>query len=202
MNSHRIRLYNNERGEFVDAMLHERIDIAYAQKVDQSWQDRYDAITAYAAANGKSLPILEHVHWEWQKKVSLSVHLLSCPTMAVECEGEAQGLMLLQTDGFFARNAEEKDKPLVYVTFLSSAPWNLPALVTKPKYKGVGTILLSTAIQTSMDLDFKGRIGLHSLPQSESYYECHNFECFGQDVDKQNLKYYEFSAKQAAEFLK
>lgn len=202
MTSHRIRLHHNERGEKVDAILHERIDVAYAQQVDQSWRSYLDGVRARAGASGQMPPMLEHEHWEWHKKVAVSVHLLSCPTLGIECDGEPQGLMLLQTDGYFARIAEDMDKPLVYITFLASAPWNLPTVVPLPKYKGVGTVLLSAAIQTSIDLGFKGRIGLHSLPQAESYYECHNLECFGQDADKQNLKYYELSSKFAAEFLK
>lgn len=202
MTSSNICLYHNELGEYVDAILHERIDMAYAQQVDQSWSTFHKAMEAHANVNGQPVPRLEHAHWEWQKKVAVSAHLLSCPTLAIECHGEPQGLMLLQTDGFFAQITGDEGKPLVYVTFLASAPWNLSAIVSQPKYKGVGTVLLGAAIQTSLDLGFKGRVGLHSLPQSESYYQCNKFECFGQDADKQDLKYYELSSKQAVEFLK
>jgi hypothetical protein len=200
--SHAIRLFHNEQGQYVDAVLHERIDATYAEQVDKSWQGFIGNQKARAAENGQSFPVMEHEHWEWNKKVSVSAHLLSCPTLAIECNGETQGLMLLQTDGFFFQGVEEKGKPLVYVTFLSSAPWNIATLVSQPIYKGVGSILLSAAIQMSDELGFKGRIGLHSLPQSESFYECHNLNCLGKDADKQDLKYYELSSNQAAGFLK
>ena len=53
----------------------------------------------------------------------------------------------------------------------STAPWNRAKLVKDPRYKGVGIALLGTAISKSVELGFSGRIGLHSLQQSESWYQ-------------------------------
>lgn len=188
-------------GSFVDAVLHERIDAGYALQVDDVWKAHLAAEEARAVAEGRAIPFLEHGHWEWGEKVKDSAHLLSCPTLAIECAGQPQGLMLLKTDGHFGMLPGELDKPLVYVVYLATAPWNLRALVGQPRFAGVGLVLLHAAIQMSLDNEFKGRIGLHSLPQAEEFYERQGFQCLGVDPKKENLKYYELSPQAASEFI-
>lgn len=188
-------------GSFVEAVLHERIGTEYALQVDADWKAHFASEEARAVAEGRAVPYLEHGHWEWGDKVKESAHLLSCPTLAIECAGQTQGLMLLQTDGHFGKLPSEIDKPLVYVVYLATAPWNLRALARQPRYAGVGLVLLHAAIQMSFDNEFKGRIGLHSLPQAEVFYERQGFQCLGVDRKKEDLKYYEFSPQAASEFI-
>lgn len=188
-------------GNFVEAVLHERIGAGYALQVDDEWQAHFAAEEARAVAEGRAVPHLEHGHWEWGEQVKESAHLLSCPTLAIECAGQTQGLMLLKTDGHFGMLPGEIDKPLVYVVYLATAPWNLRALVKQPRFAGVGLVLLHAAIQMSFDNEFKGRIGLHSLPQAEGFYERHGFQCLGVDPEKEDLKYYELSPQAASEFI-
>lgn len=188
-------------GSFVEAVLHERIDAGYALRVDDDWKAYFDEERARAAVDSRAVVHLEHGHWEWGEKVKESAHLLSCPTLAIECADQTQGLMLLKTDGHFGMLPGEIDKPLVYVVYLATAPWNLRALVSQPRFAGVGLVLLHAAVQISLDNDFKGRIGLHSLPQAEEFYERHGFQCLGVDRKKENLKYYELSPQAASEFI-
>lgn len=188
-------------GSFVEAVLHERINAGYALRVDDDWKAHFAGEKARAVAEGRAVPHLEHGHWEWGEKVKESAHLLSCPTLAIECAGQTQGLMLLKTDGHFGMLLGEIDKPLVYVVYLATAPWNLRALVGQPRFAGVGHVLLHAAIQMSLDNDFKGRIGLHSLPQAEGFYERNGFQCLGVDPKKEDLKYYELSPQAASEFI-
>ena len=54
--------------------------------------------------------------------------------------------------------------------FVENAPWNRPELFDPPRYRGVGSILIRAAVALSEDLEFHGRIGLHSLPQSNGFY--------------------------------
>lgn len=199
--SHKIFLRKNATGEVVEATLHERIDGAYARRVDNTWLTFLHAAEANAKASGKPFVDLDHAHWAWEAKVAESAKLLSCPTLAIECEGETQGLMLLKTDGHFASLPAEKDKPLVYVTYLASAPWNLAGVVAQPRFSGVGTVMLAAAVQMSIEAEFRGRIGLHSLPQAEGFYECHGLVDLGIDPDKEYLKYYELSPEGAARVL-
>lgn len=194
-------LRRNDTGGLVDATLRVRIDGAYARQVDDTWLTFLAAAEAQALAQGKQLAHLEHGHWNWEAKVADSARLLSCPTLAVECEGETQGLMLLRTDGNFAQLPSEKGKPLVYVIYLAAAPWNLAAIVEKPRFSGLGNVMLNAAVQFSLEVEFKGRIGLHSLPQAEGFYERNGFQDLGVDSDKEHLKYYELSPEAAARFL-
>ncbi len=188
-------------GSYVEAVLHERIDEQYALKVDYSWKTHLHAEEARAADEGRAVPNLEHGHWEWGEKVRHSAQLLSCPTLAIECAGDAQGLMLLQTDGHFGLLSGEAGKPLVYIVFLATAPWNLRAVASTPRYSGVGVVMLHAAIALSLENEFQGRIGLHSLPQAEGFYEAHGFQCLGEDPEKGGLKYYELSPRAAQEFI-
>ncbi len=64
-------------------------------------------------------------------------------------------------------------------------------------FHSVGTVLLRTAIQASLDKGFDGRIGLHSLPQADSFYGHQGMTNLGPDADYQNLCYFEISADEA-----
>ncbi len=200
--SHRFPIQDLHSGQFVEAILTERIDVMYAKRADDAWLTFLATAKALALAAGAHFDPPEHMHWRWERKVLASAHLLSYPTMGIEYEGQVQGLMMLLTDGEFGRLPEQARQPLVYVHFLATAPWNLGAVVAQPRFRGVGTVLLRAAIETSIDLGFKGRMGLHSLPQSETWYDRIGMICLGADSSKQNLKYYEMTAAQAAVFVR
>lgn len=201
-NHHLVPLRRGATDEMVEALLYERIDGAYAQRVDNIWLTYLAAAAARTNASDQPGIKLEHAHWSWHAKVAESSRLLSCPTLAIECEAEPQGLMLLITDGHFSSLPTEAGKPLVYVLYLASAPWNLVGVVDQPRFRGVGTLLLRAAVQMSLEAEFRGRIGLHSLPQAENFYERNGFTCLGVDVEKEGLKYYELSPEAAAAFIK
>jgi hypothetical protein len=48
---------------------------------------------------------------------------------------------------------------------------------------------------------FKGRIGLHSLPQADEFYRLRGMTDLGTDQTNQNLRYFEMTAEQARAFL-
>ncbi|MFD1122441.1 GNAT family N-acetyltransferase [Methylophilus flavus] len=200
MTSQNISLRHARSGAKVDALLHENIDTTFAKLADDTWETFLSKEKEAAALKGMPEPMLEHDHWRWEHKIGLSANLLSMPSFGVECDDQPQGIMLLFTDGYLSKSKATLHQPLVYLPYISTAPWNLPGFTSEPKYRGVGTILLSAAIQTSMELGFKGRLGLYSLPGAESFYECYKFESLGIDT-RSSLKYYELSAESAAEFL-
>ena len=92
-------------------------------------------------------------------------------------------------------------KPLVYVDYLEVAPWNQSFAGTSKKYRGAGPILLTAAVELSFDEGFKGRVGLHSLPQAESFYEKEGMIDLGPDAQVQNLRYYEMTSDVAQTLL-
>jgi hypothetical protein len=198
---HNVNLREESSGQFVDAVLIERIDAATAKQAEGSWQTYLAAARLQAAAMSQPGLATEHEHWRWAEKVKATEKMLPYPTLAIECGAEIQGLMLLETDGHFAKSPEQAGSPLVYVNLLATAPWNLPNVAGSPRYKGVGTILLSAAVTMSVDLGFKGRIGLHSLSRSETWYDRLGMKCLGPDLTKQSLKYYEMGPEQAARFI-
>ena len=196
-----VPLRRGASGEFIDAQLTERVDIDFARRADTNWQAFFAAEMAKATNAGNLIAVPEHDHWRWELKVAATAHLLSYPTFGLECDGDVQGLMLLQTDGEFCRLSESTGSPLVYVMFLASAPWNVPPMVPQPRFRGVGTLLMRAAVEASIDLGFKGRVGLHSLHRSESWYDRIGMTDLGSDGKKQGLKYYEMNAAAAAAFL-
>ena len=87
--------------------------------------------------------------------------------------------------------------------FMVAAPWNCSSIVADPQFSLVGSVLIAAAIHLSLAEEFSGRIGLHSLPKANPWYarEC-GMTDLGPDPTLQNLRYFEMTAEQAAEFLK
>ena len=53
------------------------------------------------------------------------------------------------------------------------------------------------ARQRSVELEYGGRVGLHSLPEAEAFYRRYNMPDYGPDPDKKGLVYFEYGALQA-----
>lgn len=141
-------------------------------------------------------------HWSWRDKLKAIEGLISQDCFSVVCEGMTQGLMITNTVSR-ARINEQSGQHLVYVNFVETAPWNRSELdSTQPMYGGIGSILIRAAVDLSKQEGFKGRIGLHSLPQSNSFYAnvCRMAD-LGADSKHQNLRYFEFTPALAEAFL-
>lgn len=165
MNESRVYLMNSETGEIVEASLFDEVSDEHLALWDASWAP---AMQAHKA----NLPVSdtpEDSHWNWKHKANSWRTLLGYQSYALVCGGELQGLMLTN-DITSARLPEQFGKPLAYVQFVATAPWNRPELQDPPKFRGVGRIFILAAIQASLDAGYKGRIGLHSLPKAEGFY--------------------------------
>ncbi len=101
----------------------------------------------------------------------------------------------------FAREPSQLNKPIVDIDFLATAPWNRFRLAQDPRFKGIGRLLLAAAISLSVSEEFAGRIGLHALPQAESWYRD---VCGMTDlgVDGTSMRYFEMTEAQARVFIK
>jgi hypothetical protein len=113
------------------------------------------------------------------------------------CRNELQGLMLA-SDFKSARLQAQFGKPIVYVEFLATAPWNRPEVQKPTRYRGVGTVMIAAAVQLSFELGYRGRVALHSLPAADKFYRenCKMTE-LGKDTAHQDLVYFEMTANQA-----
>lgn len=196
MNESQVYLQKSETNELVEASLFDKVTDDHLALWDTSWAP---AIRAHRA-NTPVSDTPEDSHWDWKHKATAWRKLLGYQSYALVCQGELQGLMLTN-DITSARLAVQFGKPLVYVQFVATAPWNRPELQTPPKYRGVGRVFILAAIQASVDEGYKGRVGLHSLPKAEGFYKdkC-GFTILGPDSSHQNLTYYEMTEPQADNF--
>lgn len=135
------------------------------ERVEQSWTPARDQL---AADMLRAELHLENRHWRWTRKegsTRAGEHLL----LAIEAEGEVQGLLALKTR--LRRSILNPGQWVLYVDYIETAPWNLNIVnVQTPRFAGVGTLLIGEAIRTSMGRTCGGRIGLHALPQAERFY--------------------------------
>jgi hypothetical protein len=141
-------------------------------------------------------------HWDWPAKVAQVEGLLAFKGFCVVCAGMTQGLMRIDLNQT-ARESRQAGMPLVYVDYLEVAPWNRADLGQAPRYSGVGTALVVAAVELSRQEGFKGRIGLHSLPQADRFYRdrCRMTD-LGPDVAYPGrLRYFEMTSEQADAFL-
>ena len=153
----------------VPAAIFRELDQKNFDDFENHWRPILVAGRARVSSSDEAATInVQDSHWEWVDKAIDAQRIMGRDTFAVECADRTQGLML--TDVGFGRLPSHHGRELVYVELLATAPWNRPKLVPDPIFKGAGRVLISTAISLSVDLGFGGRIGLHSLPQSESWY--------------------------------
>lgn len=142
-------------------------------------------------------------HWDWRNKAKALQGMLAHPGFSVVCGGVTQGMMILDTTTKRCRVEGQKGKNLVYVEFVENAPWNRRELCDTPRYRGIGSVLIRAAVSLSQHEEFKGRIGLHSLPQANSFYAntC-GMTDLGIDTDYEGLRYFEMTPEQAEAFIR
>jgi hypothetical protein len=165
-------------GEIVQAQL-VRMQPRHIQDFENDWQEMLQDLNESDA------------FWNWAMKKRLSSSINNrFEAYAIEYENLAQGLLWLETQ--WHCSLVNPDQRLVYVEAIASAPWNRGALQSPPYLKGVGTALLVFAKQRSLALGYDGLVGLHSLPISEGFYRRLRMSDYGEDPDKDNLRYFEF----------
>jgi len=141
------------------------------------------------------------MHWNWDAKLTPYRGQLGLKAYALICEGRLQGMMQVSLIKH-AILQEQLGKPVVFIDFLSSAPWNRRDLTNTPEFGRIGSLLFRTAIRLSMEEGFRGRVGLSSLPQSIDFYRnaCGMTEC-GCHPHYPALTNFEITADQAAVLL-
>jgi hypothetical protein len=109
---------------------------------------------------------------------------------------------MIVIEGKDARRRASLGQKLAYVDYLAVAPWNDRKIVSHPRFKGLGYVLIDRAVQISAASGFQGIIGLHSLPQAEPFYrDVIKMDDLGVDADYSYLRYFELSATRATEIL-
>jgi hypothetical protein len=189
------------RGKLVDAFVCLDVPAGLIAETILNWKPLWDA--GLERRHRLGMPPLENEHWDWLGKADW-LSLVAYRSLGVECEGMMQGLMLVVTDGYYSRTEPDLGKPLIYVDYVQTAPWNDEDLVDRPRLGAVGTHLLDGAVKLSVDLEYAGRIGLHSLQRSEGFYRRLGFapvEIERRDRHARGLWYFELTRQRADEFL-
>jgi hypothetical protein len=199
-----VLLKHRPSGNIIPAELIDPISREQAEAANVNWRTTMDeAVRILKARHVSSGQMPQHAHWDWLKKFDAVQGLVSYHMLGIEAKLAMQGMLLLCLDGHFGRLEAHRGKPLVYVHFLSTAPWNSPLVVAEPEFGLVGRILVAAAIQISQAEEFAGRVALHALPQSESWYRhnCGMTDLGPDPADHNSLHYFEMTAQQAAAFL-
>ena len=198
-----VYLQDRRAAQLVEARLVDGLTREEVEKAEADWKPFLDEQVKRMEQTGvprNKWP--QHRHWNWREKYEASEEYLAYRMFGIECQSQMQGLMLALTAGKNSLIPSQRGKPLVYVHFLAAAPWNLASIVAEPRFSLVGSILLATAIHLSMEEEFQGRIGLHSLPQSDDWYRkvCGMTDLGPDQIE--NLRYFEMTPEQAADFLR
>ena len=173
----KIWILERASGTLVQAVFHEEVNTKQLVEAERQWKPFRTAVkkrlldAGIAESEiGRRLP--QHAHWDW----ALKSKCLEGDPLALQCYGiklnrEWQGLAIVELFSTHVTQLEpDTGKPLVYVEFLESAPWNLKDMVDEPRYGLIGVRLVEAAIRLRMSEGFKGRLGLYALPQAEGFY--------------------------------
>lgn len=197
----RLDLVERSSGEPVAARLVTELGPFDLEQIEKIWGPlrREGARRLLREQGAGAVP--QHWSWDWRRKGGL-LRLASYQAMGIFVGDEAQGLMIVEADRNRARLEPDVGRPLVYIDFIEAAPWNVKGMAPAPRYIGVGSRLVEVAIRHSLELEYKGRIGLHALPQAEPFYrEICGMAALERDPRKENLRYLEMTVAQAKLFL-
>ncbi|WFU74186.1 GNAT family N-acetyltransferase [Bradyrhizobium sp. CB2312] len=197
----KIYLLDVATGADVEAELRDAIEQAQLDDWQTKW--RPALLTILQELVRKGVPFdqwPQSWHWDWSKKTARVQGLLAFRGFSIVALGETQGMAQVDLTKA-AREANQRGKPLVYLDYLEVAPWNRPDLGNAPRLRGVGSALITAAVALSEDEGFKGRLGLHSLPQADNFYRKIGMTDLGQDAAYQNLRYFEMTSEQARAFF-
>jgi hypothetical protein len=202
----KIQIIEAQSGLFVEAEIFDEVTVEHFIETKADWRPvGLEAVRALSKDPSRAILVPRHLHWDWTRKEA-ELKLLALKFYGISRHGRLQGIRKVDTVGRSCRLPEQQGKPLVYIDYLETAPWNIKLLMDplgKPQqYRGVGTRLVEAAVLQSEKEGFKGRLGLHSLPGSEGFYikEC-GLTPVGRDPHKQNLLWCEFTPEQAQRYL-
>lgn len=118
-------------------------------------------------------------NWNWDHKAKVNAR--TCGHFAIKYRGTIQGLLMYSLE---PRPSWKIPGPpyVMYIEYVESAPWNLSYYAgDEALFAGVGESLVSAARDESEKRGYGGRLGLHSLKDSEGFYERIGFKNMGPD---------------------
>ena len=198
-----VHLFNVARGEPETAELWHAITEQQLADWEGEWvPELFKAIQRLRRGGIERRHWPQSRHWDWRRKATVLQGMLANPGFGIVCDGLTQGMMIVDIVKHRGRLDDQRGQHLVYAEFVENAPWNRAELFNPPRYRGVGSILIRAAVALSEELEFHGRIGLHSLPQANGFYAntC-GMTDLGGDRDHEGLRYFEMTTDQARAFI-
>jgi hypothetical protein len=195
MNVSPIYLREVATGKAVAASLCDEIIDEHLEMWDTTWRPAMNAHCQKLPPEAEP----QDVEWDWKANSDKWRRVAKYNSFAIVCNGELQGLML--TNNLVpARLTTPVGKPMLYVELLATAPWNRTEIQDPPRYRSTGWMLMLAAIELSREMEYRGRVGLHSLSRSEEFYRV---KCEMTDLkmdDKKRMVYFEMTEAQAEAF--
>ena len=189
------KLISNESDQAVDCELHKGLDIVKARLCDITWgtfnvalmqfidQQKYTTEEHNKVLNQIQI---DDGHWSWFKK-SILLRSDEYVWFFLMAEKYPQGVCLI----YHPKPSAFDLGDIFYIEFLAVAPWNRKNPMRPKKFKGVGTMLIHSAITYAIDvLKLKPGFSLHSLPKAVGYYADLGMKPFP-SKDKDGLPYFE-----------
>lgn len=127
------------------------------------------------------------------------IHSEGLRSFTLIVDEKVEGVLLLQRETRLSRL--EPQHPLVYVSYLATAPWNRRDKKRQGRLRGVGTLLMAWAARESRDVGCDGRLGLHSLRGSDNFYHLLGLHNLGLDAARRGMTYFEMGCPRAREFF-
>jgi hypothetical protein len=184
-------LYDNQLQRAVEAELqvltHEHVDRANA-----TWVPEFRSRRQMRATDQDFLV------WDWPSKEKYLLEKNTVRDYAVARGDSVEGILILQEP---EPSRLESPNRVLYVRYLATAPWNRLRGDRPGQYSRVGTILLGQAVRESLALGCQGRLGLHSLSNSDAFYRKLQFHDLGPDPANRGLTYFELATTQATPLL-
>jgi len=141
--------------------------------------------------------MLEDYHWNWSKK-AFHYNTSEYDWFFLKTDDGVQGVCLT----FHPRESVFQKVDIFYIQYLSSAPWNRKSALHERQYKGIGNeILKHVQYYFLKKHHYSYGFSLHSLPQSQAFYEHLGMKNFPEYNDANGLFFYEMSKENAISFL-
>lgn len=198
-------LHSEADGRTVECRLHLGWDIAKARICDRAWgvfniqlmrfieEQDYDEATLKAVLEDIQV---DDGHWDWFQK-SIRHVTSEYVWFFLMAENYPQGACLI----YHPKKSAENLGDIFYIEYIAVAPWNRKNPMTGREFKGVGTMLIRSAIHYAINtLKLRPGFCLHALPRAVEYYKAAGMRVFD-ELEKEGMPYFEMSEEQIDKFL-
>lgn len=198
-------LLSEDTGQHVECQLHLGWDIVKARACDKVWgvfnvqlmrfieQQEYDEEQLKSVLDAIQV---DDGHWSWFNK-SRAYRSEEYVWFFLTAEQYPQGACLI----YHPKPSAENSGNIFYIEYIAVAPWNRKNPMCSRTFKGVGTMLIRSAVHYAINvLKLRPGFSLHALPKAVNYYKAVGMKSFGA-LDKPGLPYFEMSEQNVSKFL-